>query len=101
MVKTRTWLRLVERTRKRGYGKLCSLIFVTVLFLSAHPRSLLSALQAAPTHTQTVSDQASASKTSATKPDGKITLENVLGSSEINFQLNNSISPQRYSIETM
>ncbi len=37
----------------------------------------------------------------ALKQDGTIVFENAIGRSGIKFQLNNSISPQRYSIETM
>jgi len=82
------------------------LIFVCgVLALAAAPFPACG-LQAAPASTQPTaqtahSSQGAAQPKVAAKTDGPIAFQDLVEASGIKFQLKNSISPQRYSIETM
>jgi hypothetical protein len=82
------------------------LIFVCgVLALAAAPFPACC-LQAAPASTQPTAQTAHSSQVAvmpktAAKTDGPIAFQNLVEASGIKFQLKNSISPQRYSIETM
>ncbi len=101
MVTTRADSHKVEWTQTRGCKRRDRLLFLIILFFGTHPQSPLLALQTAPAHIQAGSSQANIPGKTASKSDAKITFEDMLGSSKIDFQLKNSISPQRYSIETM
>ncbi|MDR3727359.1 MAG: CRTAC1 family protein [Terracidiphilus sp.] len=81
------------------------IFLLAVLALAAIPLPALE-WQAAPASTQPAVPTAPASHGEAqpkavARPDGPITFQDLIEASGIKFQLKNSISPQRYSIETM
>lgn len=83
----------------------CSIFLLAVLALAAIPLPA-SGLQAASATSQpaaptTSSSHGEALPKVAVKPDAPITFQDLIAASGIKFQLKNSISPQRYSIETM
>jgi enediyne biosynthesis protein E4 len=98
--------RKVEWRPISGWLRRDFLILLILLFAAAGPQSLAHALQSATTSTRNSSPQATSNQDNAPtkgapKPAAKISFEDVLGTSKIRFELKNSVSPQRYSIETM
>lgn len=86
--------------------KICRLFILAslLIFILAQSGTYGFSLQALPPANSPVSEAAlplAKTKIQATVPGGKIAFENIIETSGINFQLKNSISPQRYSIETM
>lgn len=86
--------------------KICRLFILAslLIFILAQSGTYGFSLQALPPSNSPMSEAAShlaKTKIQATVPGGKIAFENIIETSGINFQLKNSISPQRYSIETM
>ena len=82
--------------------KTVSLLFLVVVWLVIAPTA--SALQNPLPSEAAKEKPASSSKAIAppsTAPESRITFEDLIDRSGIRFQLKNSISPQRYSIETM
>ena len=77
--------------------------FLVIFFAFVYPQSLACAFQATPASTSTHHRRQlqTTLKLPYQMPRAKISFEDVLGTSKIGFQLKNSISPQRYSIETM
>ena len=77
--------------------------YIVILVAIAYPEPLGFAFQATSARNQGTSPQAVSERaqTAISIPAVKISFEDLLGTSKIGFQLKNSISPQRYSIETM
>jgi enediyne biosynthesis protein E4 len=100
MIRTHAGSRKVEAA-----GRRCkppnSFFFLILLFIAANPQYSLFAFQTTPARVDAASDQPDIPRKNDPKASARITFEDVLGSSKIDFQPKNSISPQRYSIETM
>ena len=77
-----------------------TLSFVCLLPVQLQIAPSAFALQAAPTAASTTSKAAPAAKPAAPS-ETRITFEDLVARSGIRFELKNSVSPQRYSIETM
>ncbi len=93
----------VEWTLFQNRMRLDFVNFLVIFLAFVYPQTLAFAFQATPTSIQQTSPQAPSKHTQTTLPNAsaKISFEDELGNSKIGFQLRNSISPQRYSIETM
>ena len=79
------------------------LIFILIIVCVRWSVPILSAQTAPANHQAARPRRPAASKESANKPPAAsaIQFENVIEQSKINFKLKNSVSPQRYTFETM
>jgi hypothetical protein len=87
-------------------GACCLLVFVFMAFASVDSTPYGFGLQASPSSESKTLQSLSTGKDNGShvptvQPQSRISFEDVIDRSGIRFQLKNSISPQRYSIETM
>jgi enediyne biosynthesis protein E4 len=79
-------------------------LFLFVAFIEFAPRGFALQISQTPkekAQQSTNTGRAGGAPATAAEFDGRISFEDLIERSGIKFQLNNSISPQRYSIETM